>query len=155
MSVKGIIPLVCIGVVLGAPFLFKERSTTLSKEMLQQGQSKQVINKEFTVKVNDINKSNNGFITCTYYLIDVQEELIGPCNTTGDKDLVVGRTYTVKKATVDKDFIVIHDAKLIAGMNRKRVVRVFNKGWTRLAELDDGSIIGGDNLRVDDWVSVE
>ena len=151
MSANKVIPLIALACVLSAPFWAVNRGVSISKDIV----SKTLVNKEFTVKVNDINKSNNGFVTCVYYIVELNKQLLGPCKTTGDKDLVVGRTYTIKSATVDKDFIVINDAMLIAGMVRRQVVRVFHIGWTRMAKLDNGDTIGGDNVALGDWISIE
>lgn len=151
MSSNKIVPVICVLTVIGAPFLAANRSVSISNNISE----KTVVNKEFTVKVNSLSQSKNGFITCSYYVNEISKVLMGPCVTTGDMVLSVGRTYTVTKAVVDAEFIVINDAKLIGGMVRKQVVKVFNKGWTKLAKLDNGDVIGGENVRVGDWISVD
>ena len=156
MSANKVIPLIALACVLSAPFWAVNRNVSISKDIV----SKTLVNKEFTVKVNEITKSNNGFVTCTFYVVEINKQLLGPCttatsNSSNGKQLSVGRTYTVKSATVDKDFIVINDATLIAGMIRRQVVRVFHIGWTRMAKLDNGDTIGGDNVAPGDWISIE
>ena len=156
MSANKVIPIIALACVLSAPFWAVNRNVSISKDIVK----KTLVNKEFTVKVNDINKSNNGFVSCTFYIVETNKQLLGPCttatnNSSNGKQLDVGRTYTVKSATVDKDFIVINEATLIAGMVRRQVVRVFHVGWTRLAKLDNGAVIGGDKVAVGEWVSIE
>lgn len=155
---KAIIPLGCVLAIIAGPMLSVNRGTTIDKVNKDNTStnSKTLVNSDFTVKVNNINKSNNDFVTCTYYVEQLKSELIGSCTTTSNMRLDVGRTYTVSSASVDaKGFIVINNAKLIAGMIRRQVVKVYHKGWTRLAKLDNGDVIGGDNVALGDWISIE
>ena len=151
MSAKQVIPLVGLLCVLIAPIIGANRSTSISNNIVHTT----VVNKDFTVKVNDINKSDNGFVTCKFYVEVIGKEMVGPCSTTEGLRLDVGRTYTVNNAVIDKDFISINKAKLIAGMIRRQVISVYHVGWTRVAKLDNGEVIGGDNVAIGDWISIE
>lgn len=153
---KAVIPIIGVVLILFGPNIFKEKSQSIIDVVNNSNSSSTTVNKEFAVKVNDISKSNSGFVTCKFYVKQVEKVFIGPCVTTGDKELIVGRTYSVTKAVIDDDFITINDALLIDGMIRKRVVRLFNKGWTRMAQFEDGSIAAVDNtIRVDDYITNE
>ncbi len=106
------------------------------------------------VEVVDINMSNNGFKFCTFYVKTMSKKMIGECNDTSNKtNFVVGGKYLVSKLQLSNDGnIIINRAELISTGSKVKVVRLFTKARTLLAELDNGDVVGGANLKEGDYV---
>lgn len=137
--------------LLGAPiisgFIKGEPITKTSNNGIYRGQSVEV-------EVVDIGVSNNGFKYCTFYVKSIEKKMIGPCTDTDNKtNFIVGANYLVTKLQItNNNNIVINKAEQISNSSKVKVVKVFTKARTVLAELENSDVVGGTNLNVGDYV---
>jgi len=106
-------------------------------------------------EIVDIGKSSSGFKYCKFYVKSIEKIMLGPCSTTDEKTKFnVGNKYLLTKFDIGTggNNITVNSANEISAGAKVKVVRVFNRAGTRLAELSDGSIVGGDNLNSDSYV---
>jgi hypothetical protein len=149
------IPVLCLAGLVLAPALVKQEPKAYS--VTDTGV---VISTDFVLKVMDVNTSGNGFVYCKFYNERTNSMFIGPCSTTDNVKLLVGAKYNVTKSNISNgggggNTISINKAELIEGGGaRLKVVATFVRARTSLAELENGQIIGGENLSVGDLVIV-
>lgn len=141
----------CFICLLSAPiisgFVKGETLTKGSTNGIYRGQSVEV-------EVIDVGVSNNGFKYCTFYVKSIERKMIGPCTDTNNKQVFnVGSKYLVTKLQINgNNNVVINKAEQISNSSKVKVVRLFTKARTVLAELSNGNVVGGANLNVGDYV---
>lgn len=149
--IRNVVPCVCLGLLLITPLL-----TAPKKEFTAK--STGVVRAEFNIKVLDIEKSDTSGITfCKYLIAKTEQVVVGSCTTTEGIKLTVGSTYQITKANLKEGgTISINTANLITSEAKMKVVSVFTRARTNLAELENGSIVGNsDNLlNVGDYVEI-
>lgn len=154
MSKVGPVGTVCMLLLLGSPIInemmkgpqFDKTNSNVSG--VYRGQSVEA-------EVVDIGVSTSGFKYCKLYLKGLEKVMLGPCSTTdGKTKFNVGNKYLLTKFDIGTggNNITVNSANSISTGTRVKVLRVFNRAGTRLAELSDGSIVAGDNLNSDSYV---
>jgi hypothetical protein len=139
-----------IGGILISPAFVRAGTTTLSKTS-----SGVLHNTSFSIEVQDVANSESGYKYCTFFAKSVEKTYIGSCKTTDQVELIVGSTYEVSRANIDGDTININKARKLTGGPKLTVIRIVNKVGTRLAELSNGNVIGGNNLNEGDEVTID
>jgi len=154
MSKVGPVGTVCMLVLIASPIIngmikgpqFDKTNSKVSGVYREQSIEAEIV---------DIGVSSSGFKYCKFYLKGLEKIILGPCSTTDDKTKFnVGNKYLLTKFDIGTggNNITVNSANKISSGTKMEVVRVFNRAGTRLAELDDGSIVGGDNLNSDSYV---
>lgn len=125
--------------------------TTLTKE------SKGVLNNtEFVITVTDKQISNSGLPYCKFFIKSIEKTLIGSCNTTSNNmTFNVGWNYNVEKSQINGNNIIIYKTTKINSVVQLTVVKLTHRAGTKLAELSNGTFVGGSNLNVGDLVNTQ
>ena len=131
---SNVIPIICVGMLVIVAPLLKQQSNKITDK------SEGVINSEFVITVEDKLESKNGLANCKFLIKDLNKQVMGPCKTTSDLELVVGSTYTINRAKLDGGFISINKAQLLNSSLKWEVVETFVRARTPLMKIKNGEI---------------
>lgn len=143
-------------IVIGIMFTAPIWSNNTTKTTLTKNSSGVLNNTEFTITVTDKQVSNSGLPYCKFYIKSIEKTLIGSCNpTSNDITFKVGWNYKIEKAQIKDENIIIYKATQINSITQLTVVRLTHRAGTKLAELNNGTFVGGSNLNVGDLVNTQ
>lgn len=155
MTVKNppkLLGFIVIGIMFTAPLW----SNNTTKTILTKSSQGVLNNTEFVVTITDKQVSNSGLPYCKMYIKSIEKTLIGSCNpTSNDITFKVGWNYKIEKAQIKDENITIYKATPINSTSQLTVVRLTHRAGTKLAELSNGTFVGGSNLNVGDLVNTQ
>jgi hypothetical protein len=155
MTVKNppkLLGFIVIGIMFTAPLW----SNNTTKTILTKSSQGILNNTEFVVTITDKQVSNSGLPYCKMYIKSIEKTLIGNCNpTSNDITFKVGWNYKIEKAQIKDENITIYKATPINNVTQLTVVRLTHRAGTKLAELSNGTFVGGSNLNVGDLVNTQ
>jgi hypothetical protein len=143
--------LIALGIMFTAPLW----SNTTAKTPLTKTSSGVLNNTEFTINVTDKQVSNSGLVYCKFSVPSIEKVFVGSCNTADNKtSFKIGWNYIVAKSQIKDNNIIIYKTAEINSVAQLTVVRITHRAGTKVAVLSDGSIVGGSNLSVGDFVNI-
>jgi hypothetical protein len=143
-------------VVIGIMFTAPLWSNNTTKTTLTKNSQGVLNNTEFVVTITDKQVSNSGLPYCKMYIKSIEKTLVGSCNPTNNNiTFKVGWNYKIEKAQIKDENIIIYKATPINSTTQLTVVRLTHRAGTKLAELSNGTFVGGSNLNVGDLVNTQ